>query len=334
MLKYLREKIFNVKSSFQILILLGLFFLGGCEKNEVIEPLTSIQKEALNYLPGESRFVMFLNLTELRKTDFWDNYFKSYLLENKTDDQRFRKFEMGTGIGINKGISQIFISSNKYYRDAAVIVLDKNYRNVKNNFENYEDFIKESINNKPVYSLKGKFHLQFYFVNDSVLLASSSLNYVKSIINKKNRSLNNNKEFLNVINSIKNKKHYWIATDNGEYAINYIRKFFNFEQKIPVNNVLKSIKNVTLSAEFDNGLDIESRLNCIDSKNAYLLSTAIKGALAIDLLSGGDYSFGRILQKTDVERLNKQINLQLELKGEEINVLKDFAKQKNLERKL
>ncbi|MFZ0456583.1 MAG: hypothetical protein WCE54_16355 [Ignavibacteriaceae bacterium] len=317
-----------------ILILLALFFLGGCEKKEVIEPLTNTQKEALNYLPGDSRFVMFLNLTELRKTNFWDNYFKSSLLENNLDNQQFRKFEKGTGIGLNKGMSQIFISSNKNYRNAAVIILDKNSGNIKNSFDNYSGFLKENIYNKPVYMLKGKFPLQFYFVNDSILLVSSSLNYIKTIINKKNISLNNNREFIGAINSIRNKKQYWIATDKGQYAINYIRKFFNFEQKIPVNNVLKSIKSVTLSAEFDNGLDIESRLNCSDSKNAYLLSTAIKGALAMDLLSGGDYSFGKILQKTDVERLNKQINLQLELKGDEINTLKDFAKQKNLERKL
>ncbi len=334
MLKYLREKIFDVNRLFQILILLDLFLIGGCEKNEIIEPLTNTQKEALNYLPEESRFVMFLNLNELKETDFWDNYFKSSLLDNNSDDQQFRKFEKRTGIGLNKGISQIFISSSKNYWNVAVIILDKNSRKIKSNFESYSGFIKESINNKSVYKLKGKFPLQFYFVNDSILLTASKLNYIKTVINKKNNSLNNNRAFIRTIKSIRNKKQYWIATDKGEYVVNYLGKIFNFGKKIPVNNVLKSIESVTLSTKFDNGLDIESRLNCSDSKNAYLLSTAIRGALAMDLLSGGDHSFGRILQKTDVERLNSQVNLQLELKGNEINILKDFAKQKNLERKL
>ncbi|MEJ2616069.1 MAG: hypothetical protein P8Z35_14010 [Ignavibacteriaceae bacterium] len=287
---------------FQILILLALFLIGGCEKNEIIEPLTNTQKEALNYLPRESKFVVFLNLEELKKTDFWDNYFKTSLPGNKIDRQRFRKFEKETGIG--------------------------------DNFENYSGFIKENINNKSVYTLKGKFPLQFYFVNDSMLITAGNLNYIKTVINKTNNSLNNNKSFIRAIKNIRNKKQYWIATDNGEYALNYIRKFFNFGQKIPVNNVLKSIESVTFSVKFDNRLDIESKLDCNDSKNAYLLSAAIKGALAMDLLSGGDYSFGRILQKTYIKRLNRQVNLQLELNGNDINIIKDFAKQKNLERKL
>ena len=164
------------------MLLLALFLIGGCEKNEIIEPLTSTQKEAFNYLPGESRFVVFMNFEELKKTDFWDNYFKSSILENKSDEQRFRKFERGTGVGLNKGISKIFISSTRNFRSAALIILDKNSRKIKTNFDSYSGFIKENINNKSVYKLNGEFPLQFYFVNDSILLAASSLNYIKTVI--------------------------------------------------------------------------------------------------------------------------------------------------------
>ena len=333
MLNYSREKIFDVKRSLPILILTALIFSGGCKKKEVIEPLTNTQIEAFNYLPGESGFVMFLNLHELRKTDFWSSYFKSSLLENNSDDHCFRKFEEESGIGLNKGISQIFISSGTDFKNTAVIFLE-NPGNIKRNFETHRDFIKQNINKKTVYNLKVKFPLQFYFANDSMLIVANDLNYIETVIYKKNISLSNNKMFIRTIKSIKNKRQYWIATDKGEYVINFIKEFFNFGKKIPVNNVLKSIESVTISAKFDDKLEIESGLKCLDSKNAYLLSTAIKGALAMDLLSEGDNSFGKILQKTNVERLNSQVNLQLELKGEEINTLKNFAKQKNLERKL
>ena len=334
MLKYLREKIFNVRSFFPILLLSVLFFLGGCEKKEFIEPLTNTQKTAFGYLPYESGFVMFLNLDELRKTDFWESYFKSSLFENNSDDHWLRKLENESGVGLNNGISQIFISSGTDANDAAMIILDENSRNIKNNFDNNKDFIKKNIADKSIYELKGKFPLKFYFANDTMLLVAKDLNYIKSVINKKNNSLNNNKIFIGTIKSIKNKKQYWIASDKGEYIVDYITKFFNFEKRIPVNNILKSIKSVSLSAKFEDGLDLESKLNCSNSKNAYLLSTVIKGALAMDLLSGGDYSFGKILQKTDVERQNSQINIQLELGKDEIITLKDFAKQKKIERKL
>jgi hypothetical protein len=54
----------------------------------------------------------------------------------------------------------------------------------------------------------------------------------------------------------------------------------------------------------------------------------------MDLLSGGDYTLGKILERTEVGTLNSQVNLQLELKDNEINSIKDFAKKRNLERKL
>lgn len=314
--------------------LLVLFLLAGCKKNEIIQPLTNTQKEVINYLPRESGFVMFLNLNEIRRTDFWDNYFKASLSGQGSGNYWPQKFEKATGIGLNKGISQIFISSSSDNRKVAVIILDNNSEKVKSNFEDQSDFVKRNIGKKTVYKFKGKYPLQFYFANDTTLLVANNLDYLKTVINKKNNTLKNNKNFLEIIKSINNKNQYWIASDKSEYVVNYIRKLFNFEKRIPVNKVLKSIRSVTISANFDNGLELKSGLSCSDSKNAYLLSTAIKGALAMDLLSGGDYSFGKILQRTEVERLNSQINLQLELKGDEINKLKDFAKLNNLERKL
>ena len=277
---------------------------------------------------------MFLNLDELRGNDFWDNYFKSSIIENNSNSYWLQKFEKETGIGLNKGISQAIISSGADYKNAAVIILNSNFEKVKSNFENQNYFTRYNIDKKTIYQSKGKHPLQFYFVNDSTLLVANDLNYIKMIISRKNNSLKMNKRFIAAINSIKNKKQYWIASDEGEHIVNYIRKIFNFEKKIPVNNVLKSIKSITLSAKFDDVLELESGINCSDPKNAYLLSTAIKGVLAMDLLSGGDYSFGKILQKTEVERLNSQINLQLELKGSEIKTINNFAKQNNLVRKL
>ena len=62
------------------------------------------------------------------------------------------------------------------------------------------------------------------------------------------------------------------------------------------------------------GFKKNESIQLLTNKSAYLLSTTIKGNLVIDLLSDGDYSFGRILQKTEIERLNSQVNLQLQLK--------------------
>ena len=133
---------------------------------------------------------------------------------------------------------------------------------------------------------------------------------------------------MNVIKDIKNKRHYWIAGDKGINTLNYLKKLVGLNEKLPVKRLIKSVKSITLAAQFDDGIDIESNWNCRDSKNAYLLSTAIKGALAMDILSGNDYALGKILQKTEVEMESSQVTLQLELKGEDFDKLKDIAKKK------
>ncbi len=311
-----------------------LILISGCKKNETISPLTKAQKQAFNYLPEESLFIMYLNLNELRRTDFWEPYFKSSILGSSLNDRWFSKFENVTGAGINKGISQVFLASNGKEYNTAVIILDKKQNKIQEQIEQSGSFEKEFIADKPVYKLKGKPSLEFYFINDSTVLSANNFNYIKTVLQKGQNSLINNKSFINIIKNIKNKNQYWIAIDDGPFAINYIRKLLGVNEKFPVASILKSINGVTLAAQFDDGVDIESNWNCKDSKNAYLLSTAIKGALAMDLLAGGDYSLGKILQKTEVERLNSQVNLQLELKGDDINKLKDLAKQINTERKL
>ena len=323
-----------MKRIFFIFVLLAAASFWGCKKNEVIQPLTKTQKAVFNYLPEESQFVIFINLSELRKTDFWDNYFKPALFNNYPYNKWFNEFEKKTGVGLNNGISQVFISSGGNFNNVAVVIFDKNLKHIKNYFNKSDSFSKVSINKNIVYTLKEKSPLQLYFINDTTILAATKSGYIKSIITANDNPLINNKLLIGIIKNIKNKKQYWMATDRGTYAVNYMKKIIGVDENTPVNNILKSVKSVTLAVQFDKGIDIESNWNCKDSKNAYLLSTAIKGALAMDLLSGSDLLLGKILQKTDIERSNAQINFQLELKGDDIIKLKDFAKQRDLVRKL
>ena len=323
-----------MKRIFFIGVVLLLVSIWGCKNNETIQPLTKTQKEAINYLPAESQFVMFANLNELHKTGFWNNYFKSALLKNYIDNKSYQKFKEETGVGLEGGISQILIAHSKNLDNVTIAVFNKNLSKIKSYFNKYDNFSKELINNNSVYTLKERYPVQVFFINDSTIIAVNNINFIKSIIEKKNTPLKNNKSLFGIIRNIKNKNQYWIATDKGTYAVNYIRKILGVNENTHVNKILKSVESVTLAAQFGDGIDIESNWNCNDSKNAYLLSTAIKGALALDILSGDDHSIGKILRKTEIERSKSQINFQLELKGKDINTLKDFAEKKDLERKL
>jgi hypothetical protein len=244
------------------------------------------------------------------------------------------KFENETGAGLDNGISEIFLASGQNSYNTGIAVFDKNHGKIKKHYQNTGIYRNEQYKGKTIYISKEKYPINFYFINDSMLLASANKYYIRSIISGKNIPLKNNPRLTSLIKNIRNKDQYWIASDKGNYALSYVKNFFDITGKIPVNRITRSIKGVTLAADFGDGLEIESNLNCSNSKNAYLLSTGIKGALAMDLLSGGDHSLGKILQKTDVEAKSSQVNLQLILDDNEVNTLKDFTKKRNIESKL
>ena len=162
-------------------VIFTLLFL-GCKRNELIQPLTAAQLQAFNYLPSQSDFVEYLNLNELRKTEFWDSYFKSLLI-NENNSEWVEEFKKGTGVSFGDGISQILITSGKNIKNTGVVFFDKNFKKIKTYFEESDSFKKETIENKPVYLLRKS--LQFYFVNDSTLLVSSDKNYLSSFLKEK-----------------------------------------------------------------------------------------------------------------------------------------------------
>jgi hypothetical protein len=324
--KFLKGKIFNVKRILFIGVIFALLFL-GCKKSESIQPFTKAQIEDLSYLPSQSEFVEYLNLNELNKTGFWDSYFK-YLIIDENNSKWVEEFKKRAGVSFGNGISQAFIASGKNFKNIGIAVFDKNLKKIKAYFEESDTFTKKTIGTKSVYILGEKFPLQFYFVNDSTLLTSGDENYINSVLNGKNESLTKNTRLMNIIEEIKNKNHYWIAGNKSRYTLNYMKRLIGLDENLPVKRIMKTVKSITLSAKFDDGIDIESNWICNNSQNAYLLSTAIKGALAMDILSGNDFALGKILQKTEVERENSQVTLQLELSGDDFNKLKDIAKKK------
>jgi len=119
------------------------------------------------------------------------------------------------------------------------------------------------------------------------------------------------------------------------------KRILDSYRNIPAKRILKTIDDITLSAQFEKGIEIDLTLGCSDIKNAYLLTAAIKGALAMELwrsdgfpLSGSDFLLDGVLEKMEVERNSKKINLKINLEDDDIKHLKDIVKKNNTEKKL
>jgi hypothetical protein len=313
---------------------LAMFLLAmGCKTDTSNDPISAKQLEIFSLLPGETQFIMYMNLNALRGTEFWENYFKGSLEGNSGNDW-LSKFESETGVGLKKGVSEIYTTSSWKGNNTIVVQFDRNLSKVKNYFKNSGYFIKENLAGSEVFRQHGNNNSIFYFTGGSTLLIAADKKYLENVINGKNNSISENKSLIDLITLIKNKNQYWMAANQGSYAAILLEKLPAVNGNTAMRDMLKSIKQVTLSAEFDDGVILESIWGCKDQKDAYLLSTAIKSALALNLLSERDYALGQLLKDLKIKRDDERVNFLLSLDHDDIQKLKNIARENNLEKKL
>lgn len=298
-----------------------LLFLTGCGGKKETGPVTPLQHKVFSYLPDDTWYLVFMNVDELKKTELWENYFKESILGKNNYSNSFKTFEEETGVSLDNGISNIFTASSKKYRSFFVAIFNKNLEKVKKYFN--ENLSSTNLSGKKVYKEYKNSNELFYFINDSTLIVLRNKSYLKKLIGGENKSLLENEDFLETIKGITNKNQYWAAAGKGNYLINLFERSFGIEKDFSGNKLLKSVKEVTLSASFDDKVEVESDWNCKNSKDAYLLSTAVKGIIAMDLISKSNYALGKILQKTEIQTENNSINFHLKLND---NNLKEFKK--------
>ena len=322
-----------------ILIFISLIFY-GCVKNVEVDPISSSQWEVFGYFPVETQFVLYMNLNELRKTEFWVSYFEHSLKQNQKNPGEMdvhkwlTEFGNETGVGLNGGVSEIFTASTWEGNNIIAVSFDKNFEKIRNYFSDEDNFEETKKGNREIFTSKSKTSADFYFPNDSLLLIINDDDYVDNLLEDNGKSLKDNKKLIGVIKKIRNKKHYWMATDKGNYAAALFENLLNVNQDLKTRDFINSIEEISLSAEFQDGVNIESLWNCNSSKNAYLLATAIRGALAMDLFKSENNTLGKLLEKMEIERENSQINIQIDIDKSDIEEIKNLAKKDLIQKKL
>jgi hypothetical protein len=153
----------------------------------------------------------------------------------------------------------------------------------------------------------------------------NSAAYLLTLLEEKRKSLKDNVEFVNLINSVKNKRQYFLVTDKGTFAAALFEPLLTYNKDIPVKEIIASITSIQLSTEFTDGVSIESVWEFNNSKNAYLLSTAIKSAIAIGLFKQRDAALGAIVEDMTINRYDKKIKFTLELEKEKLNKIRQSS---------
>ncbi len=309
-------------------ISLALIFLYGCSKPHKLYPVSNDQTELLKLLPYQTEFLIYADFNNIRKSDYLNQFLKNSF-KNRQSGKWLKDFENKTGVGLQSGVKEIMIATSWENNNSIIVRFDENLSKIKNYFNDKNKFDIDKSNGKTIYHPKNNIQTIFTFVNDSLLLILNNNEYLKNISEGSSKSLAENKNFIRIIENIHSKKYYWLATDNGSYAAELFNRILLKYKKLPVKSLIKTIRNITLSVDIKNGLNIESVWGCESSKDAKLLATAIRGALSMDILIKENYELGKVLDKTEVDVGNNNIYLDLQLTKDDISALKDFA-QKNL----
>ena len=334
--------IFNRLKVFPIsIVLVGILIVfAGCTRKVETDPITSSQWRVFSYFPGETQFVLYMNLNELRKTEFWESYFKRSLKQNKKNtgeldvNDWLTEFEKQTGIGLNDGVSEVYISSTWMGKNIIAVTFDKNFEKVSEYFKSSNRFEKIKKGDREIFAGKLNISADFYFPNDSLLLIINDEDYIDKLTGENIKSIKDNKKLIGIIKKIRSKKHYWMATDKGNYAAELLEKLLSVNQEFRGRNFINSIEGISLSAEFQEGINIESHWSCSSSKDAYLLAAAIQTALSMDLFKSETSFFKKLMDKIEIDRNDSQIDFLIELNKSDIEEIKNFAKKDLIQNKL
>lgn len=298
-----------------------LLFLMGCGGGEKGGSLTTKQWQILSYLPQDTDFLLYMNLDELRKTQFWEDYFKTSL-EKNSGSNWLTDFEVKTGVGLNEGVAGVYTATTWEGNNLFVIQFSEAARGVLDYFNNVNLFTPGMVNDKKFYELRTGSMSKFYFIDDSTLIVINNASYLLTLFEDNRKSLKDNQTFVNLIRSVQNTGQYFLVTDKGTFAAALFESLLGHNKELPVKEIIASISSIQLSAEFDDGVSIESVWDFNNSKNAYLLSTAIKSALAIGIFRQKDAMLGSIVEDMTISRYDKKIKFTLDLEKEKLNKIR------------
>lgn len=304
-------------------ILSLLFICTSCGTKTKTDNITPSQWQLFSYLPEDTEYIFYADIHELMKTRYGEENLMSSLPKDPGRDW-INEFEEATGTGLKNGIDEIIIANTRDDNGILIARFGKNYDKVRKYFNESRDFQK-SVNDK-IYSLSRKPETKVFFAGKNILIVSGKEDYINSIIFNKGNRLKANGNFISIIKNIQEKNSLWMATDKGAFAAGIFDRIAGKDSKLLSPEVLSSIDNFSVSAEFSKGAEVEAALGCSSAGNAYLLAAAVEGAIAMNILSQKNYKLGKIFDKMDVNREGRLIRFHLNLSEKELGDIQQLTK--------
>jgi hypothetical protein len=296
-----------------LLLILLLSLFGGCKEEKEVYPLSEDKKEILSFFPEDVQQIMFAS--------FKGNSEEENIRQDteKNDNNWLRFLEKEEGVTFGNGISGLYSGDTWEGLNVFVFRLDRSRKNVER-FLGGNRFRKGESKGKEYYQLQGE-ETYFYLLNDSSLVVVNSLQFLLDRFEGRGKSMINNREYMNLIEGIRFKDNYWLATREKTFAAALLNQLIDNKDFIG-KDLINNINGLSFSLKLEEGMEMESKMYCKSSNDAYLISNGIRTAIAMDLI-GGDKEMQAILDKFEIEREGNIISIYINLNEVELEKFRE-----------
>lgn len=293
---------------FHFLIVL-LILISSCSR-EVPQPIDISIKERFKYLPYDPQIVIYFNVKEVRKTPFWKNFIETQLEENRKN--QLDDFVKLTGLSLEKDIDEVILANE--WNESATIIVNGNFSPQK--IEEY--FQQKSSSDKRIKDLK------FKIIDEKTIIAVNTKERLSSIENSGHeKSIVDNPEYLSIINSVRFKNQFWIATTQSSVVSELIEHGASIIKNEKVRELTNSIRYINLSTKFRDDILINSNWQCTDETKAALLKSVLNGIVSMITLTSPNDQFVNELSQMDIYLNGKSVELELKIPEDKIKELRE-----------
>ncbi|MEO8447380.1 MAG: hypothetical protein ABI528_07790 [bacterium] len=316
------------------------------------EPMPLSVGATLNLLQENPQFVMYLNFTNLRRTEFWKkNISDSLLNTEKTFGSLLNTFKLATGASISEGLDELYYS-NSWLGENAIVLRGIFDKNKLNNFLSTDSLFSVTTNakGKTVY-IKSDNGLYFFFRDDFTICASNYLKQIDVMMEVNDTSKSGvllNQPMYDAIQSVIYKQDLWMVSTEKIFIRGIFQNFLEatYGEKLPedsvssspeilndsaevkekptIVNLYKRLKAISFSAKMSNELKLLIQSECIDEESAKYFRSILNGVITVAKLSaaGKENSSSEIFNKLKLERYDNSVFIEFDVDESNINILR------------
>lgn len=288
--------------------------LSGCTKEPRL-PLQHSVKEQFQYLFNDPQIIIYFNAKEIRKTPYWEKIIKSQISGQK--NSQLDEFINQTGLSFENGIDEMILANE--WNDKTVMILngDFNAQKVKEYFST-KHFLKKNFN--------------FHFPNERTIVVSNDSMWIFNIASgKKYSPFLDNKDYIDIIDAVKFKNQFWIATNQNSVASELIAKGAKvlnprpFTENEKVKELTNSIRYINLSAKFGTDVNVNSYWQCTDELKAALLKSVMNGLISFITLTSPNDPLINEIANADVSLNYKSVEINLTIPENKLKEIRNSS---------